>query len=69
MSTEFNKIYMNILITWFIHQFIMAFEEGDKSRLNGMIASIIESDYTIEAFSNPTAPLLGAGEESGLVSL
>ena len=60
---------MNILITWFIHQFIMAFEEGDKSRLNGMIASIIESDYTIEAFSNPTAPLLGAGEESGLVSL
>ncbi len=41
----------------------MAIEEGDENRLNG-ITSVIESDDTIEASSNPTAPLLDAGKQS-----
>ena len=42
----------------------MAIEEGDESHLNGIITCVIESDNTIDASSNPTAPLLDAGEES-----
>ncbi len=41
----------------------MACEEAGESRLNGF-TSVIESDGTIEASSNPAAPLLDdAGEE------